>query len=84
MRTSRTMKACPGTLAPKRRVTPSSGWMRMTRALGLRPGGRLLGEGQVGDGLELQGHLGDPLGQALARADVDRHPGPAPVVDARA
>ena len=60
---------------------PSSGWMRRTRALGCRPsdvGGR---EGQVGDPLELQGHLGDPLGQPLAGADVDRHAGPAPVVD---
>ncbi len=35
----------------------------------------------MGHGLKLQGHLGQPFGQPLARADVDGHPGPAPVVD---
>ena len=35
----------------------------------------------MGDLAELEGDLGHPLGQALARAHVDGHPGPAPVVD---
>ena len=32
MSTSRISIVVPGTFAPKRSVTPSSGWMRMTRA----------------------------------------------------
>ena len=33
MFTSRISICVPGTLAPKRSVTPSSGWIRSTRAL---------------------------------------------------
>ena len=35
----------------------------------------------MGDPLELERHLGRPLGQSLPRPDVDGDPGPPPVVD---
>ena len=73
----------PGTLAPKRRAMPSSGWMRMVMKLGLTPWRRCLGvlEEEQRRLLELDGDLGDALGEALAGADVERDARPAPVLD---
>ena len=84
MATDCTRKASPGTLAPKCRLMPSSGWMRSTRVLGCSCRRQLPVEGQEGHAVELQGHLGHPGRQALAGPHVDRHPGPAPVLDPQA
>ncbi len=46
-------------------------------------GGRLI-EHDLGRVLELDHHLGDRLGQALAGADVERHPLPTPRIDVKA
>ena len=46
--------------------------------------GRRVGERQVRHALELDRDLGDALRQPLARAQVERRAGPAPVVDAQA
>ena len=59
------MNAWPGTLAPKRRDTPSSGWMRITRALGLRPVAASLGKARWGTALNWRATSVNRLGRRL-------------------
>jgi hypothetical protein len=61
--------AVPGTFEPNLTVIPSSGCV----------GGR---EGQVRRALEDERDLRHAARQPLARAQVKRHPGPAPGIDA--
>ena len=84
MFTSRMCVIWPGTLAAKRSVMPSSGWMRMTSWLGATCVHDLGAEELVRRGAELDRDLGHALRQALARAQVERHAGPAPVVEVHA
>ena len=73
--------AVPGTLAPNRSVTPSSGCTRMTSAFLPSSSVAVDSNGQVRRALEDDGDLGDAAAEALAGAQVERHPGPAAVVD---
>ncbi len=65
------------------RRNPGSGSMRSTIWLGSARRA-IRQEGQRRDAVGEQPHLGDPLGERLARPQEDRHPGPAPVVDLHA
>ena len=71
----------PGTLASKRSEMPSSGWMWITSRLGFSCSTGRVAEEHERRALELDRDLGDALRQALAGAQVERHAGPAPVVD---
>ena len=71
----------PGTLAPKRSEMPSSGWMRTISRFGIESLTPHLAEQHHGRALELDRDLRHPLRQPLARAEVERHVGPPPVVD---
>ena len=52
MATVRTLKSSTGHLGPEAKLMPSSGWMRKTRALGLRPRASLPSKGRMGRSLE--------------------------------
>ena len=71
----------PGIFAPKRSEMPSSGCMRITSTLRDRCSTGVLRNRSSGGAAELDRDLGDALRQALAGAQVERHVGPAPVVD---
>ena len=80
MLTERTSMPSPGTLAAKRSMIPSSGWIRIASRFGSGSADDVL-EQPVGDVLELDRDLRRPLRQALAAAEVERDAAPAPVVD---
>src|SRR4029453_5739303 len=65
MLTERTSMDGPGTLAPIRRVMPSSGWIRSTSAFGSRPSWAASPKGRCGDLLAV-----DPAGPVLATDHV--------------
>ena len=75
-------RADPGTFEPNFSVTPSSGCTRITSWLWPSSCGVGLAERQVRRLLEQHRDLGDPLGQPLAGAQVERHAGPAAGLDA--
>ena len=80
---SRTSIVVPGTLEPNLSITPSSGCTRMTSWLLPSISTSCGVERQVRRLLEQHRDLGDPARQPLAGAHVERHPGPAPVLDAQ-
>ena len=80
---SRTSIVVPGTLEPNLSVTPSSGCTRMTSWLWPSSSVSVVVERQVRRLLEQDRDLGDPARQPLAGAQVERHAGPAPVLDAQ-
>src|SRR5205085_1501665 len=63
---------------------PLVGLHPQDEGVGVETLGLVGGEGQMGDPVELHGHLRHPLGEVLAGADIDRDPRPAPVVDPQA
>ena len=70
----------PGCLAPKLTEIPSFGWMRMVMTLwwtspGFRENRRLR------SALEVDGNLGQLIGQPLAGTHIEGNSRPAPVVD---
>ena len=79
---SRSSIAVPGTLEPNFNATPSSGWTRTTSWLWPSDSTSAGVERQVRRPLEQHRDLGDPSGHALAGPDVERHAGPAAVLDA--
>ena len=60
------------------------GLEREHELVGFDPEGAILGEGEVGDGLQRDRDLGDLAREALAGAQVEGDAGPAPVVDFQA
>ena len=66
----------PGIFELKLIVIPSCGWMRKVRTFGGVAAGALLGEEQQRGPLEMDGDLGGPPREALARAQEERAPLP--------
>ena len=81
MFTLRICMPCPGTLAPKRRRMPSSGWMRIASMFGSIWGTPRALKSASGARLNWIAISVTRLGQRLAGAQVERHAGPAPGVD---
>ena len=81
MLTSESLIFRPGCLAENLMVMPSSGWIRNT----IRELGKLalvdVAKQHARCLLELDGNLGLARRHGLARADIERHVGPAPIVD---
>ena len=84
MFTGRMRIRVPGIFAPSESDTPSLGCTVRTSWFGRTPTGPSLLEAEVRDRLERDRDLGDLARQALARAQVERHARPAPVVDLEA
>ena len=74
----------PGTFDPNLRVTPSSGWTRTTSWLLPSSSVSVSAKGRCGARLNDQRDLGDPAGQPLAGAQVERHARPAAGLHAEA
>ena len=70
----------PGTLAENRSETPSSGWIFITSTL-LSIESPASPKSRCGMALEADRDLGVLARQAFAAAQIERHVGPAPVVD---
>jgi len=80
MVTGRSVMPEPGRFEKNRSEMPSRAGMRQHQQVRPAAGLAVLEQAQR-RGLELDGDVGDALGQALAGANVKRHAGPAPVLD---
>ena len=81
MFTGRIRIRVPGIFAPSASDTPSLGCSVRISWLGRTPTEPSCWKAEVRDGLERDRDLGDLARQPLAGAQVERHAGPAPVVD---
>ena len=84
MFTGRMRIRVPGIFAAERERHALVGLQREDSWLGCTPDRAVLLEGEVRDRLERHRDLGDLARQPLAGAQVERHAGPAPVVDLQA